>query len=275
MRPIGLHVRFTGTLQELVHKALTLKARIFQCFFVRQETGKMVDLTDDEIGEFLTLRRKHFDNLYLHGSYWINLASVRYNGFRAFERELALAKRLEFTHMIVHPGSAKGARNKEVGIDALARVLNRVTKKEQEIQFILENTTHGKLTVGSDISDFNILLHKLDFPDRISFCIDTSHAYGYGYNIVGEHEQEKFIQLLDEQIGIEKIVLIHLNDTEEKLGSRIDRHALVGQGMIGEAALRRFVSHPRLQNIPLIMELPVVSEEQEVAALEKVISWHR
>lgn len=259
---------------ELVERALRLKIDLFQCFFVHQETGTQVRFSPEEVAEFLVVRRERFKNIFLHGSYWINLAGLEYNGLRAFEHELRQAKRLEFTHMILHPGNAKGAKNKMQGIDALVAILNDTMKRERDVQLVLENAVHGKMTIGSDLEDFAILKSKLEFPDRISFCVDTAHAYAYGYDITQAESLEKFVTLLDQTMGIDRIVLIHLNDTINKLGSGIDQHAIPSQGRIGEEALKRFVLHPRLKHIPLLMELPVVDEAVQIAVLEKVRGWH-
>lgn len=275
MRKIGLHLRLESTLDELVERARRLGVDLFQLFFVHQTTGAPVRFSVEEVNSFLALRREYFQDLYVHGSYWINLAGLEYNGIRAFEHELRQTKRLEFTHMILHPGNAKGAKNKIQGIDALVAILNDTMKRERDVQLVLENAVHGKMTVGSDLEDFAILKSKLDFPDRISFCVDTAHAYSYGYNIADPTKMEEFVELLDRTMGIDRIVLIHLNDTMHKLGSCIDQHIVPGEGLIGEEALKRFVLHPRLKDIPLLMELPVLDEAAQVAALEKVRSWHK
>ena len=120
MSNVGLHFRLVNTLIDLAHKACRLNIPFFQCFLISQETGRLVQPKDAEIKSFVALRRQYFNQLYLHGSYWINLSSIEYNGFRTLKRELNIAKKLEFTHMILHPGFAKGAREKNEGIMALA-----------------------------------------------------------------------------------------------------------------------------------------------------------
>lgn len=271
---VGLHLRLNESIVSMAQQAIRMELPFFQCFFLLLATNKLIQPSEQEVREFLALRRDHFGSLYLHGSYWINLASLKNTGYTILRRELALAKRLEFTHMILHPGSAKGAREKSEGIDALARMLNRLLFYERDINIILENTAHGNLSVGSDLQDFQQLLHKLDQPDRISFCIDTSHAHAFGYDIVDAAHQTAFVDLLDEFVGLERIVLIHLNDTTEKCGSRIDRHGIPGQGQLGDAALKNFIMQPRIAHIPVLMELPILPESEELALLRKVISWN-
>ena len=241
--------------------------------FVPQETGKLIQVCGDDIRTFLEFRRARFGNLYCHASYWVNLSSLGNNGYPQLLREIAFAKRLEFTHFILHAGNARGALHKNEGIDALAIALNNLFKREQDIIILLENTCHSNLAVGSDIFDFQRLLEKIDRPERLGFCIDTAHAYSYGYDVATPEGQADFITIIHKAIGIERIKLIHLNDTVEKLGSFIDRHAIIGQGNIGDVALKRFAMHPLLQNIPLIMELPELSVQQELSVLEMIREW--
>lgn len=274
MREISVHLRLTGSLAELTEHALKLNLSFFQCFLVTKSTGKLLVPASDEINQFLAARRQHFKNLYMHGSYWINLAGIKNNGHRALIRELRLAKKLEFNYLILHPGSATGATNKQEGIHALAKALNGLLKREKDIAIILENSAHGALSVGGDLHDFAQLLSLLDQPEQISFCIDTAHAYSYGYDLCDAGERDQFITLIETTIGINKVALLHLNDTTEKLASKIDKHATIGQGSIGEQALRAFVMDERLRHVPIIMELPVATHEQEVEALALVRSWH-
>jgi len=270
---VGAHIRLRSSLYELIERAEELNLPFFQCFFVPQETGKLIHATDDEVREFLKVRRARFNDLYCHVSYWVNLASLGNNGYAQLRREIIFAKRLEFTHFVLHAGTAKGAMHKDEGIGALATALNNLFKQEQDIIVLLENTCHSNLAVGSDILDFKYLLEKLNRPERIGFCIDTAHAHSFGYDITRSGTQETFINLLDTTIGLDRIKLIHLNDTVEKLGSFIDRHCIIGQGKIGEGALKKFAMHSALQHIPLLIESPEMSVEDELMVLEKMRSW--
>ena len=270
---VGAHIRLRSSLQELIERAEKLNLPFFQCFFVPQETGKLLEFSDDEIRAFLKVRRARFAQLYCHLSYWVNLASLGNNGYPQLRKEVMLAKRLEFTHVVLHAGSAKGAMHRNEGIDALAIALNNLFKREEHIIVLLENTCHANLAVGSDILDFKLLLEKLDTPDRIGFCIDTAHAHSFGYDIMTPEGQQNFITFLDEALGIERIKLIHLNDTTEKAGSFIDRHSVLGQGVLGEDVLKKVAMHPALQHIPLLIELPEMSVEDELMILEKMRNW--
>ncbi len=230
---------------------------------------------DQDVREFLSLRRIYFNKLYVHSSYFINLASIDRRYHPLLSKEIVLAKRLEFTHMVIHPGAVKKVEDKSAGIDAVVRIINYLLRKERSIQFLLENSAHGELAIGSNIEDFQQLLTKLDQPDRIGFCIDTAHVHAAGYDILSCKGYEQFIKLLEKTIGLEKIKLIHLNGTQELCGSCVDMHSYIGDehAILSEFGLKRFVHDKRLINIPILTEPPAIAENDERRMLVKVNEW--
>ncbi len=272
---VGLHIRLEDSFIAGVEKAVRLQLPFFQCFMRQKSTGNVLPISDQEVVLFNKEYRHKFGHLYIHGSYWINLASLYKNGYTAFKHEIELAKRVSFTHMVLHPGSANGASTRQEGIDAFARSLNTILKYEHDISLIIENTAHGRMSIGSDISDFKLLMANIDYPEKISFALDTAHAFVYGYDISTEKGQDSFIALVKDTIGFNYVSLIHLNDSQKKSGSCVDEHASVGEGLIGEHMLRRFVTIPELEGVPVLLELPVISEEQELTLIEKVVGWLR
>lgn len=271
MRDVGLHIRLTTTINDLGKYAASLNIPLFQCFLIHQSTNQFIHPDDNEIEEFLHDWRPRFKNLYVHGSYWINLA--RFSGEnKVLARELELAKRLAFTHMILHPGSVRNVKDKKEGIGNIAKSLNHVFKKEQEIKIILENTAHAGLSIGGDLHDFYYLRERLEHPEKVAFCIDTSHAHSYGYDIITPEGQLQFLELVDKTMGLSNIAVIHLNDTKQTMGSRIDRHEKIGDGILA-SILHSFLAHESLKNLPVILELPVSFPEEEEKMLQAVRNW--
>lgn len=274
-RKIGLHLRLTDTLSEILEKAVRLETPILQCFLITQAGQKYAEFSAEEIKKCVALR-KNFEIMYLHASYWVNLAGCQRNGWRNFQKEIELGKQLGFSHIIIHPGSATGCENKDQGIEYLARALNKTLKTENDIKIVLENTAHARKTVGGNLNDFKKLLEFIDQPDKIGFCLDTAHAHSYGYDVINPEAQDIFLQQVESIIGKERIDLLHINETQEKCGSYIDRHAEFGKGKIGNAALQRFMNNPICKDVPIILEIPLVkSEEAERSILQEVTSWDR
>jgi deoxyribonuclease-4 len=269
-RLIGLHLRSNENMFGLLAKAERLQMPIFQCFITLPITGHLLVMHEKERQQFKEAS-KRFKQLYAHISYHANLADPQ--SLERFKKEVELAHMLGFTHVVVHPGSAKWCANKEQGISILAHTLDEL--RHVDIRIVLENAAHGNFTIGGDIADFAQILALSHYPEKLEFCIDTAHAYVYGYNIAQEDEQDAFIRLVDTSIGLNKVKLIHLNDTIQELGSKIDKHHIIGQGNIGYNALKRFTTHPSLRHAAVIMELPSLSEEHELEHYHTIISWHK
>lgn len=274
MRDIGLHLQINTTLQDLVAQADEMNLRIFQCFLARKDSGELLSFTKQDIAAFAALRAERFGHLYMHSSYWVNLADTTRRYHPLLERELSLAKQLGFTHIVLHAGSYRGARNKDVAFDALAFTVDKLLTNEQGLTIVLENTAHGGKAVGGDLRDMRTLLKLLGHPEQLRFCIDTGHAHLFGYQIATDEGQDQFITLVEQSVGWKNVALIHLNDTKELCGSKIDHHFSVGNGQIGDAALRRFILHPTIAHIPAIMEVPMLSQQEQKDLLEKVRGWH-
>ena len=271
-RKIGIHLRLQDSLLSLYNRALALKTPILQCFFIVQNINTYVTFAPGELEECIK-KRKKFKQLYLHASYWVNLSGKRNSGWRTFKKELELARTLEFTHIIIHPGASTGCSSKDEGIMYLAKALNKALERYHDITIVLENIAHGRMSVGGDLKDFKKVLALVTEPDRIAFCLDSAHAFSYGYDITTQKGLDAFVQEADECVDLKRVALLHANDSEKKCGSRIDKHAAFGKGCIGKEALQRFITHPRLKHVPVILELPVMSAEEEEKELAKVRSW--
>lgn len=259
MRRLGLHIRIENNLTDCIEKAIRLELTTFQSFFLTT-AGEYVDLKNEvDVAHFLKLRQQ-FGDIFLHGSFWLNLCSSKDYNMRLLKKEIEMAKRLEYTHIVLHSGSAKEFETKIEGIDLLAKRLDKVLKREKNIKIVLENTAHGKRTVGSDLKDFEILQEKLDY--QLLYCIDTAHAFCQGYDI--KNDPMPFINDVDKYLGLENVVLMHLNESDEGLGSKMDKHGIPSlEGNIGVQALKHFMNLEQFKTLPVILELPPTLREKE------------
>ncbi len=274
MRSIGLHLRLNNSLQEIMSVAQEYPLESFQCFFVASKTGKRLHIRYKDIKNFRKQRSQYAKNLYVHASYWTNLSSTKRVYHPVLEYELQVARRLGFTHIILHPGSYGKKETKRQGIEAIARTLNYVMNKEEKIVFVLENIAHSNRSIGGNFFDFVYILRLLDFPERLRFCIDTAHAFAYGYNIKTVKGRNSLIAEIEKTIGIESVALIHMNDSKSSYGSKIDHHASLNKEHIKQESLKEFVLHEKLKHIPIILELPQLSMKEEIVILKEVYSWH-
>lgn len=264
---VGLHVRYTHSPFEVLERVQQLQMPIAQ-MFMHDEKGTPIRLSESERKEFTKHNRALLDLLFAHGSYKINCADPQRSYHPALEHEIKLASACGCSHLILHAGSSPDV---EKGIDALARLANNFSKKKIELQLVVENSAFGAPSIGGDISHFAKLLEKVDQPDQLLFCIDSAHAHAAGYNLTDK--QSDFVNLLETTIGLNRIALIHLNETLVERGSHIDLHAPLCQGAIGIDALRAFALNEKLAKIPLILELPLLTICEEKQALDLVNAW--
>ncbi len=269
MRAIGLHLRFSGAFSSVIDKAFSLSVPIFQAFF-KNGDGAYISLTPELIAHYARLRT-HFSHRIAHASYTINLANRDILYHHSLKKELHCAKKLQFSHLLFHPGSVPPGLTRIEALDTLVSQLNHLTKYENDIQFVLENSAHGKRSIGGDIEELAYIQARLAYPEKVSFCIDTAHAFVFGYSI--SQESTSFIEMVTNRLTAEAISVLHINDTGAAQGSFDDRHCAPGQGNIGLAALKNIMCHPLMKEKPLIVELPVLTEAKEREVLNEVRSW--
>lgn len=268
---IGIHLRLNDAkIAHIVDQAHMFNLSRFQ-FFVTAPPhhDKYLKISSKD----KTLFKKEFGtqaDLYIHSSYWINPSTGKKESAAISEqllkKELLIAKQLGVKSLVLHPGSAKGYPYQEDdpfankrGIQALSKMLNRILKNETDVSILLENTAHGNYAIGSDLNDFIAIKNYMEFPEKVGFCIDLAHAYSFGYNLA---YVDDFAHLLEKTIGLNTIKLIHLNDTEEQLGSKKDRHAFPGLGKIGKQTITQIINSIHFKNIPKICEIPLLEVEK-------------
>jgi len=259
MRRVGLHLRIQDSLYELVQMALLLNLTSFQSFLTLKSSGIFFEPLDEDCKQFNILREQHNLIFYAHASYFSNPSKCG-NAYHALlKKELEYVQKLGATCLILHPGSALRCSQFNDGVDALARTLNKIMKRYQNVTIVLENIPHGPPSIGGNMHNFFAVLQKLEFPEKIRFCIDTAHAFAFGYDISTKKGIRTFMDELDSTIGLQRIMLIHFNDLGKKCGSKIDEHAFVGEGMIGLEPLLFLVNSSELKHVPLIIEPPAMS----------------
>lgn len=270
MNKTGLHIRLSTSIDAVAQRAANLGLPFFQTFAFYNTKQANADPTQEQIENFITLR-KQFGPLFLHASYWINLGHTSPNITKLLDKELALSQKLGFNFFVVHPGSVGPLYTREQSIQTVAQQIDRALEKFPNITMLLENIAHKKRALGGNIQELAQIYELTKHKERVGFCIDTAHAYAFGYDLV--NEQDAFLNLITRTLGLENIKLIHVTDTREELASAIDTHEIPGHGNIGRFALQRFIGHPTLKDIPVIIELPAVSEQQEELAIKEILNW--
>jgi deoxyribonuclease-4 len=187
-------------------------------------------------------------------------------------QEMDIADFLDADYVILHTGSAS-QDSEEIGRKRAIEALKRVaSEKYWKAKLLLENTAGERGDISSHIKDIAEIIDKTSSPLIGGVVIDTCHAFAAGYDIKNEKGLSEFIKEIAVHIGLNNIKLIHLNDSKKGHNSHVDRHEHIGHGGIGKEGLKKFINHPAFKNIPLILETPKKSEEDDPRNLKIVRS---
>ena len=258
MLQIGCHLSSVKGFEHMGEEALSIGANTFQFFTRNPRGGKAKDIDPEDVKRFLELADEHhFAKLVAHAPYTLNPCSAteKVRDFALFAMEDDM-KRMEYVpgnYYNFHPGSHVG-QGAEAGIAFIADMLNQILKPEQRTTVLLETMSGKGSEVGREFEELREILDRVECKERMGVCLDTCHVWDGGYDIV--NDLEGVIGKFDKIIGLEKLKAIHLNDSLNPLGAHKDRHAKIGEGCIGEEALKRVVTHPALKDLPFYLETP-------------------
>ncbi|MCL4457021.1 MAG: deoxyribonuclease IV [Nitrospirae bacterium] len=274
-RRLGVHTSIAGGVHLSIERAKELECNTVQIFSHNPRQWLVREIPTDSILQFKELRKSYDINpVFIHTSYLINLAASD-NGIleRSIElliQEMDIADLLNADYVILHTGSAS-QDSEEVGRKRAIEALKRVArKKEWRSKLLLENTAGERGDISSHIKDIAEIIDKTGSPLIGGVVIDTCHAFAAGYDITSENGMEELADEIRRYLGIESVKLIHLNDSKKGHGSHVDRHEHIGEGCIGKRGLKKFINHPAFKTVPLILETPKKSEEDDPRNLKIV-----
>jgi len=256
---IGAHLSIAGGMDRAVAAAGEYGFDAVAVFVRNQRRWRGPGLTDQTVRRFkLARRRLGISPVVAHGSYLVNLAGhaeVRRKSLAAMAEELDRCGRLGIEYLVVHPGANASAR---AGIELIAAGLNELMagRRRRRPDVLLETTAGAGRTIGGTFEQLAAILERLDRPKRFGMCLDTCHVFAAGYDIRTPRAYARTMADFDRVIGLDRLRVIHVNDSVAALGSRRDRHAHVGHGRIGRRGIANFVRDPRLAAVPLILETP-------------------
>lgn len=271
---VGFHVSIDGSIDRAVNRAVELKCNTFQIFTRNPRQWKSTELTSETAKAFSDKVKNYgMKPVFAHMPYLPNLASPRDEVYeksvKTLTSELERCRRLEIPYLVTHLGSHLGA-GMQTGFMRLINGINQAFNVNGGgVTLLLENTAGTRNSMGGTLEDIQYIIERLSHPERVGVCFDTSHAFAAGYDLRTEETVDVTIRKIDEIIGLEKLKLVHLNDSKGDLNSRIDRHEHIGMGKIGEEGFRNMLGS-RLGALPLILETPKDSRRSDVGNLRKV-----
>lgn len=255
---IGCHLSYSKGYEAMGRQALEIDANTF-AFFTRNPRGGSAKAIDE--GDALNLdgilKENNFGKLVAHAPYTMNACAAE-PSIRQFAREAMTddLQRMEATphnYYNFHPGSHV-KQGVEVGIRLITEQLNQCLTAEQTTTVLLETMAGKGSEMGRSFDELQAIIDGVELQDKLGICLDTCHVWDGGYDIV--NNLDGVLEEFDRIIGLDRLKAIHLNDSLNPLGSHKDRHAKIGQGQIGADALIRVINHPKLKNLPFILETP-------------------
>lgn len=197
-----------------------------------------------------------------HSSYLINLCSTKPETLerskQALQDELERCHALGIPGLVLHPGAHTGAGEK-AGLETVARSLDEVFAElpHVETKLLLENTAGQGTVLGATFSQLEQIMALVDAPERLAVCFDSCHAFAAGYPLHQADGYEKTVAEFEREIGLARLALVHLNDSQHPYAQHKDRHANIGAGELGLAFFERFLSDARFAEVPMILETPL------------------
>ena len=265
---LGVHVPIAGGLLEAVARAKRLSCTTMQIFSRSPRGGAAPKHSQEDVDRFDAERRlAGIEPLAVHGPYIINLASPEAamwsQSVRLYKEEYARAARLKAQYLVTHVGSHRGHGE----TPGLARVSEAVTRVLEgaipTVMVLLENTAGSGQGLGYQFEQLAAIRRAVSARQHVGICLDTAHLFAAGYPIHTEEGLREAMAAFDRAVGLDHLKLIHLNDSKVPFDSRVDRHWHIGRGHIGLDAFRRIVNHPRLKDIPFILETPKITEAED------------
>jgi deoxyribonuclease-4 len=280
---LGSHVSIAGGLHKAFPIALEIGCTAIQIFTKNANQWKAKPLQEKEIDRFLNdWKASGITSVVAHDSYLINLGTpdkeLLQKSQDALLLELERCEQLSVPYLVMHPGSHVGSGEEE-GLKRVAESFDLIHAKTSgyKTQILVETTAGQGTNLGYRFEQLAKILEMVKESDRLSVCFDTCHAFAAGYELRTEAGYRETFETFDKIIGLNRLKVIHLNDSVKGLGSRVDRHADIGTGAIGLDGFRLLMNDSRFDAIPKILETPkgkdpVAADTKNLQVLRDLVS---
>ena len=258
---LGAHVSTAGGTRNAPPRGGEIGATAIQIFTKQPNRWAEKPVEAEEASAFRAGLREHGIRFACsHDSYLINLATpdpvLRDRSLASFVAELERCRDLGLDAVVTHPGNATDG-DAARGLEQNARLVEEALRGVEAPTMVLLETTAGAGSVlGSSFEELARMLERIspDVRDRVGVCFDTCHAFSAGYDLRDRYDE--VVAEFDRVVGLERLRLFHLNDSQRPFGSRKDRHAEIGEGSLGDEPFRRIMSDPRFADTPKVLETP-------------------
>jgi deoxyribonuclease IV len=257
---IGAHVSSAGGIHTAIDRAEAMKADSVQVFTQSPRTWRPTNHPQENFETFKERRAEAgIGGVLCHALYLINLANPKDEFYEksvtALVNTVDVGCAIDADGVVFHVGSHLGA-GMEAGLDRVVAAMKLVLERCSNTTWLLmENTAGTGATIGRSVEELALLFDRLGRHPRLGICLDSCHLYASGYDVTDEAALDSLLDEVDREIGLDRLRALHVNDSAAPLGSNRDRHANVGEGLMGKK-LGVFLGNPRLQGLPAVLEVP-------------------
>jgi len=258
----GAHESIAGGVFNAVILGLKATCDTIQMFNKSSNQWRAKKLESKEIDEFFhQIELTGVTVSVSHTSYLINIASpdkaLNKKSCDALQEELERCEILKIPNLVLHPGSHVGS-GEETGMNLIAENINRILNElsDGRVCLLLETTAGQGSNLGYSFEQLAYMIDRIEDTKRVGVCLDTCHIFAAGYPIIDPKDYKKTIKQFDEIIGLERLKIIHVNDSLKEFGSKKDRHEHIGKGHIGLGGISNFVNDKRFESVPMVLETP-------------------
>lgn len=265
---IGSHVSMSGKkmLEAASTSAAGYGANTFMIYTGAPQNTRRKKIEDLNIEVGHKHMNEHgISNIVVHAPYIINIANtvrdgVFDHGVEFLQEEIVRTEHLGSKQIVLHPGSHVG-EGSEAGIKSIIKGLNQVFENNHDVQIALETMAGKGSEVGRNFEEIAAIIDGVTNNERLSVCFDTCHVHDAGYDIVNDFDG--VLEHFDKTVGIDRIKVVHVNDSKNPVGAHKDRHENIGFGHIGFDALAYVINHPEFKELPKILETPFVGTDKK------------
>ncbi|MEA2030511.1 MAG: deoxyribonuclease IV [candidate division Zixibacteria bacterium] len=258
----GAHESIAGGVHKSIERGKQATCDTIQIFNKSNSQWRAAKLKSEDIDEYFRLQEKLGVTVATsHTSYLINIASpneaLEEKSILSLKEEMERCKLLNIPNLVMHPGSHVGSGEEE-GMIRISRNINKLfdALNDNSVTLLLESTAGQGTNIGYLFEQLAQIIHLVEDKNHIGVCLDTCHIFSAGYELRNSKGYSKTIKDFDDIIGLEKLRIIHMNDSKKPFGEKKDRHEHIGQGYIGLEGFSNIVNDSRLKKIPMILETP-------------------
>jgi len=256
----GAHMSSSGGIDSAIDRIVAVGGDCVQVFTQSPRMWRPTDHKPEAIERFREKRSEAgIGGVVCHALYLVNLAApddaIYEKSIRAMCSTVDAASAIGADAVIFHVGSHLGA-GFEVGLERTTAALTQILERcDGDTWLLMENSAGSGATIGRSLEELAVLMERLDHHPRLGICLDSCHLYASGYEVTDPAAVDELVSELDGRIGLDRLRALHINDSAVPLGANSDRHANIGEGLMGEN-LGAFLSHPAFQHLSAYLEVP-------------------